>query len=139
MKNNTFFKLFIIIILALILRLWFIDKPEGLWNDEYFGWLISSQKDWNKFFEYVFNNCHTPFYYFYLKAWLLIFPDTDVSLRLSSVLPSILSIPVMFVIGKKIRDINTGLLAAILTAISSFNIYFAQEMRYTVFYFYLAH
>ena len=129
MKNNTFFKLFIIIILALILRLWFIDKPEGLWNDEYFGWLIASQKDWNKFFEYVFNNCHTPFYYFYLKAWLLIFPDTDVSLRLSSVLPSILSIPVMFVIGKKIRDINTGLLAAILTAISSFNIYFAQEMR----------
>ena len=55
MKNNTFFKLFIIIILALILRLWYLDKPEGLWNDEYVGWLIASQKDWGIFIKDVFN------------------------------------------------------------------------------------
>ena len=129
MKNNTFFKLFIIIILALILRLWYLDKPEGLWNDEYVGWLIASQKDWGLFIKDVFNNCHTPFYYFYLKFWLMLFPDTDVSLRLSSVLPSVISIPIIYLIGKKLKDVKTGLLASLITAISSFHIYFAQEMR----------
>ncbi len=129
MKNNTFFKLFIIIILALVLRLWFIDKPEGLWNDEYVGWFIASQKDFHKFISEIFNNCHTPLYYLYLKLWLKLFPDTDLSLRLSSVIPSLIAIPVMYKIGYKLKDIKTGLLAAFITAISSFNIYFAQEVR----------
>ena len=129
MKNNTFFKIFIIIIFALVLRLWLIDKPEGLWNDEYFGWFIASQKDFHKFISEIFNNCHTPFYYLYLKLWLKFFPDTDISLRISSVIPSLIAIPVMYRIGCKLKDIKTGLLTAFITAISSFNIYFAQEVR----------
>ena len=110
-------------------RLWFIDKPEGLWNDEYVSWNIAAQTDLKTFFDLMIKNCHTPLYYFYLKAWMLICGDTDISLRLSSVIPSIFSIITMFFVGKELKNEKTGILCALLTAISSFNIYFAQEAR----------
>lgn len=110
-------------------RLWFIDKPEGLWNDEYVSWNIAAQTNLNDFFSLMYKNCHTPLYYFYLRAWMLICGDTDISLRLSSVLPSIISIITMFFVGKELKNEKAGLLCALITAISSFNIYFAQEAR----------
>lgn len=129
MKNNTFFKLFIIILIGLAFRLWFLDKPEGLWNDEYVSWFIASQTDLNTFWQKVYGNCHMPLYYFYLKIWMFCFSDTDISLRWSSVLPSILSIPMMYLVGKELKDKNLGLLCALMTSLSSFLIYFAQEAR----------
>ncbi len=129
MKNNTFFKLFVIILVGFLFRLWFLDKPEGLWNDEYVSWFIAKQDNWAVFWEKVYDNCHMPLYYFYLKLWMFIFPDTDLSLRWSSVLPSILSIPMMFLVGKELKDKSLGLLCALITALSSFLIYFAQEVR----------
>ena len=129
MKKDTFLKLFIIFVLGLMFRLWFIDKPEGLWNDEYVSWNIAAQTDLKTFFDLMIKNCHTPLYYFYLKAWMLICGDTDISLRLSSVIPSIFSIITMFFVGKELKNEKTGILCALLTSISSFNIYFAQEAR----------
>ena len=129
MKNNTFFKLFIIVLTGLALRLWCLNKPEGLWNDEYVGWYIASIDNFKEFFNTAIQNCHTPLYYFYLKFWMFIFPDTDLSLRWSSIVPSILSIISMYYLGLEAKDKKTGLLCALFTAISSFCIYFAQEVR----------
>ncbi len=129
MKNNTFFKLFIIFLIAILFRMCFLDKPEGLWNDEYVSWYIASIKDWHLFVAKMMQNCHTPFYYLYLKFWMFCFPDTDYSLRVSSVIPSLISVVVMFLAGKSLKNVKVGLLCAFFTAISSFCIYFAQEVR----------
>ncbi len=129
MRSNTTFKLFLIIIFALLLRLWCLDKPEGLWNDEYVSWYIASKNSFSDFLNTMLKNCHMPFYYVYLKLWMFLFPDSDFSLRLSSVVPSVLSIIVMFFNGKELKNVNMGLFTALLTAVSSFNIYFAQEVR----------
>ncbi len=129
MKKNTLFSLFVIVIIALLFRLWFLDKPEGLWNDEYISWFIASKKNFSDFFYEMFRNCHTPFYYFFLKFWMLLFTDSDISLRISSVVPSLLSVITMFFAGKEFKDKNFGIFISFLTAISSFCIYFAQEVR----------
>ncbi len=129
MKNNTFFKLFIVILIAFLFRLWFIDKPEGLWNDEYVSWFIASKKDFSDFLTEMFRNCHAPLYYIYLKLWMFLFKDSDISLRISSVIPSLLTVITMFFVGKETKNKKLGLLCSFLTAISSFNIYFAQEVR----------
>ncbi len=137
MKKYSLFNLFLIVMFGLLLRIWFLDKPEGLWNDEYVGWHIASQKDLWAFFQSMVRNCHTPLYYLYLKIWMLFFGDTDTILRYSSVIPSILSIIVMFHTGKEIKDKNLGYLCAFVTAISSFLIYFAQEVRlYSLLFFF---
>lgn len=127
--RNISFKLFIIVILGFLLRTWFIDKPEGLWYDEYLCWDIASQKDWGIFFTSMIRNCHTPLYYLYLKIWMLICGDSDIILRYSSLVPSLISIPVMYLVGNEYKNKNLGLFCALITAISSFLIYFAQEVR----------
>ncbi len=137
MKNNTSFKLFIILILAFLLRILFLDKPEGLWNDEYTGWFIASQKNLNLFFISMIRNCHTPLYFLYLKLWMFFFSDSDISLRYSSVVPSALSIIIMYYTGRELKNEKLGLLCAFTTAVSSFLIYFAQEVRlYSLMFFF---
>lgn len=107
-----------------------VDKPFGLWNDEYVSWYIAQKPLISEFFDAVYKNCHMPFYYFYLKLWTLFFGNDDLSLRISSVFPSVLGVLVMFEIGKKLKDFQTGLVCAMFTAFSGFMIYFAQEVRF---------
>ena len=129
MKRNNYLYIFIILILGILLRLYSIDKAEGLWNDEYVSWFIASQDNVKDFFHNMITNCHMPLYYLYIKFWLLLFPDTDVSLRISSVIPSVLSIITMFFIGKEFKNEKLGYTCSFLMAINSFSIYFAQEVR----------
>ena len=118
----------VITILGLAVRLLFIDKPEGLWNDEYISWLVASQPLTNGFLEHIKWQCHMPLYYIYLKIFMTIFSDSDLVLRITSVLAGTASIPVMYLSGREVNK-NTGYFAAILTAMSSFMIYYSQEVR----------
>lgn len=129
MKKNTAFNLLIIISIAALFRFAFFDKPEGLWNDEYNGVYIASLNNMSEFIKKIFENCHTPLYYFYLKFWMPLFGNDDISLRISSIIPSLISIPIIFYAGKEMKDEKTGYLAALMSAISSFGIFFAQEVR----------
>ena len=131
MKNQRiYFNLFLIILIGSVIRFSSLDKPEGLWNDEYVSWFISNQPLWADFVQAIFKNCHMPFYYIYLKLWAFLFGNADISLRISSVVPGILSIITMFFVGKEAKDEKTGLLAAGFTAVSGFLIYFSQEVRF---------
>ena len=131
-KNHTLI-LILIVLLGLLLRLWNIDKPEGMWNDEYLTWSIANLKFPQDFFKGVANNCHAPLHYFYLKGWMAIFKDSDVSLRVSSLVPGVISIFTMYLCAKEYLVKKHGelcaLAAAFITAISGFLIYFSQEVR----------
>lgn len=126
MKN--FAKIFLIIILGIALRLIFINKPDGLWNDEYISWIIAATPFSDGFINAVKSQCHMPFYYLYLKFFMTFFGQSDLLLRLTSVLAGVLSIPIMYFVGKE-KDENTGLTCAGFSAISSFLIYYSQEVR----------
>ena len=131
MKNKRIYlNLFLIMLFGLLIRLTAINKPEGLWNDEYISWFISTKPLFVEFIQAIFKNCHMPFYYIYLKFWCFCFGNSDVALRISSVLPSILGIITMFFVGKNLKDEKTGLLCAALTSFSGFIIYFSQEVRF---------
>lgn len=117
-------------LIGLLIRMMSLDKPFGLWNDEYVSWYISQKPLIGEFFDAVYKNCHMPFYYFYLKLWTKIFGNNDLYLRISSVIPSVLGIWSMFEIGKKLKDAHTGLVCSLLAAFSGFMIYFAQEVRF---------
>ena len=62
---------------ALLLRLIFIDKPDGLWNDEYVSWSIASKPFTDGFWQGVVSQCHMPFYYLYLKLSMFLFGQSD--------------------------------------------------------------
>lgn len=119
-----------VFLLGVGLRLIFIDKPDGLWNDEYVSWYIASIPYGKAFWQAVFAQCHMPLYYLYLKFFIHFFGNGDLMLRLTSVLPGILSILSMYFVGKEFKDEKSGILCASFTALSSFLIYFSQEVRF---------
>ena len=127
-----------IIILGIVLRLIFINKPDGLWNDEYVSWSIATVPFVDGFWSAVKSQCHMPFYYLYLKFFMSLFGQSDLVLRLTSVLAGVLSIGAMYFVGKE-KDEKTGLICAGLTSISAFLIYYSQEVRfYSILFFFSA-
>lgn len=156
-----------ITVLGTVLRLLCINKPDGLWNDEYVSWAIAAIPLGKAFWTAVYNQCHMPLYYFYLKFFIHFFGNSDLMLRLTSIPPAILSIITMYFVGKEFcndseldsqSDINCksrvglpthhqkansalnpalnkkaeklGFLMASVTSLSSFLIYFSQEVRF---------
>jgi len=118
--------LFFVVLLGLFLRLTFIIKPEGLWNDEYVSWMVASVPFEEGFWQAVIKQCHMPLYYLYLKPFT---GCSDVILRLTSVVPSVISIFIMYLVGKEYSK-KIGLLAGTITSVLSFLIYYAQEVRF---------
>lgn len=121
-------ELFIITILGLFLRLIGINKPEGLWNDEYVSWMISATSFKDGVIPAIKSQCHMPFYYFYLKLCMAWGGQSDLLLRISSVIPGVLAIIVMYFVGLQ-HNKKTAVIASLMTAISSFLIYYSQEVR----------
>lgn len=139
MENKSSWRMFFLVLfiaaLGTALRLIFVTMPDkllsdGLWNDEYVSWSIAAVPFGKHFVDSILFQCHMPFYYLYLKFFIHFFGNTDLMLRLTSVLPGVMSIVSMYFVGKEYKDEANGLLCAVITALSSFLIYFSQEVRF---------
>lgn len=135
---KKFISISAIVVLGLVLRLIFINKPDGLWNDEYVSWMIAATPFKAGFIKAMVSQCHMPFYYLYLKFFMTLFGQSDLLLRLTSVFAGVISIIAMYFVGKE-KDEKTGLLSALFSSISSFLIYYSQEVRlYSVLFLFSA-
>jgi len=70
-----------------------------------------------------------PLYWIILHGWAKMFGYRDAVLRIPSAFFSILAVWMMFLVGRRLFDPTAGLIAALLTAGSSFHLYFAQDAR----------
>lgn len=126
--NISIFYITLITIIGSILRIIGFSKTGGLWNDEYVSWYISSIPLGKAFIQGILSQCHMPLYYLYLKIFSQI-SNNDLILRLSSIIPGIIAIPVMYIVGRE-KNKLTGYMCATFTALSSFLIYYSQEVRF---------
>ena len=116
-------------ILALggLVRLYGIGA-KGLWLDEAFSiWMarhpLADMLGWVARIDQ-----HPPLYYILLHGWLAL-GDGEAQVRALSALCSVLTIPVIYLLGRRLGDHATGLLAALLLAVSPFHVHYAQEAR----------
>jgi len=70
-----------------------------------------------------------PLHNILLFIWAHLFGFGDVSLRSLSALTSVVSIPVLYVLARRLAGVAPGLTAAAILAFSPFHIYYAQETR----------
>lgn len=132
---NDFFKnnkviLFFILILAFGLRYWESYSPVGFWESEFIKYSFNFPFD---FFGAIKTNCYAPLHWYYVKLWNIIFDKIPFISHLSSLFASFCGCFVMYLVGKnyQTKDNSTkiGLVCALISAISSFLILFAQEAK----------
>jgi uncharacterized membrane protein len=81
------------------------------------------------FTKFLPGDFHPPLYYILMKYWVAIFGNSEISLRIPSIIFGLATIYMIYLIGKKIFSEKTGLLTSILLATSGLAIYYSQEAR----------
>ncbi len=143
-KIKHYIILALILIFGLVIRLSNLEKPTGgLWHDEATAYAIASALPDLSF------NFHRflifPLYFIFYKLWITVFSNSDFAIRLMSVFFDILAIITTYFAGMQITKnlkfenlkYRTGLIFALLYAINSSFIYYAQEAKFYSMTFFL--
>lgn len=118
----------LILLFALILRLLSID--QSLWLDEAINVnFINTLSLKDIIVKYTIGDFHPPLYHVLLKGWINLFGSSEISIRLPSVIFSIASVFLVYLIVKKLYDSKTALIASTLIATAPLHIYYSQEAR----------
>ncbi len=118
----------IVMLIGGALRVLLLEK-NGMWLDETFSVWVANHSVGEMLPWIVKVDQHPPLYYLLLHYWIALNGDTPYYARLFSALIGAGTIPVIYLIGKRLAGAVVGLIAAVLLAVSPFNIYFAQETR----------
>ena len=104
-----------------------------MWYDEGHSILVAVQQFPFGIDNFLFTKDfqHTPFYFYFLHFWLKIFGTSEILLRFSSVIFGVATIPLTYVVAKKLykNDKIVGIISAILIAVSPLMIYYSIEVR----------
>ena len=120
--------IWLICLFGLILRL--ISLNQSLWLDEAIeAWAVSNFSYKDLITSYSISDFHPPLYHLLLKAWTQIFGISEISLRLPSVLLGALTIYVVYLLGKEIKNQKFAIITSLLLTTSSLHIYYSQEAR----------
>lgn len=120
--------IFVIVIIAVTLRL--INLNQSLWLDEGINAIFAQKLTYKDLiFKYPLGDFHPPLYHLVLKFITSIVGNSEIALRVPSVIFGVLTIVVTYLIAKKLYDVKTALTAAILIATSPLHVYYSQEAR----------
>lgn len=119
------------LVCALGVGLRFYDLgAESLWMDEVTMARVA-QNDASRILELAgFGSGRPPFFVLLAHFWMQAFGTSEVALRALPALIGSLSLPVIYALGRLLFQARVGLAAAFLFAISEFQIYHAQNLRY---------
>ena len=115
-----------ILALGLLLRLPRLDR--SLWLDEVYS--VSVRGSMNIFgIITTAADPHPPLYYLMLRVWMTLFGESPVAVRSLSLLFGIVSIAAVYFLAHELYGQQTGLIAALLIALSTFHIQYSQTVR----------
>lgn len=102
---------------------------KGMWLDETFSVWMASHPIPELLQWLVKIDQHPPLYYLLLHYWISFTGEAAYDVRLLSALFGTATIPLIYLIGRRISGTVVGLAAALILAVSPFHIYFGQETR----------
>lgn len=101
---------------------------QPLWWDEGYS-LYFATMDLAAMVAGTASDIHPPFYYTLLHFWIALLGSDAVAVRLLSVFVGTLTVPLLYVIGRRLVDGRVGILASLVMAIAPFHVYYSQEVR----------
>ncbi len=135
-SRYVFFLFILILMLGIALRFYQLGK-EGLWQDEIFTVYHAQQESLKEVISLVAQTeAAPPTHYIFLHYWMMLFGHSEFSVRLPSVIFSILAIVVLFSIALRLFDERVAILSTLFISTSMLQVLFAQEARmYAMFTF----
>ena len=103
-------------------------EGHGLWGDEIWQALWSRQQDVPETIARFSAPPDFPLH-FILVQWTTNFGTNPLWVRLPSAVLGTMTVPLLYVVGKRALNQTTGILAAVLLAVSPFHVWFAQDAR----------
>lgn len=120
--------IWIVLLAGFILRL--ISLNQSLWLDEAISLTFSQRFSfWGMITQYSIADFHPPGYFAVIWLWTRMFGFSEVFARLPSVIFGVLTIYLVYLIGKKLISKEVGFISALLLAINPLHIYYSQEAR----------
>lgn len=129
-SQTRFIGLILLLILSLgaVLRLVNLGS-DSVWLDEAYSIQFAHLPLPELLSETASSDVHPPLYYLLLHYWVKLFGDSETAVRSLSALFGLLAILMIYLIASLLFNRATGLLSALLLALSLFHIEFAQEAR----------
>lgn len=118
----------IIVAVGAALRFAFIGR-QSLWIDEIWHWTAARSIGAEGLAGVGRRDILTPLSHVVLWGSSKVLGTSDAALRVPSAVAGTLAIPLVFLVGRQWLSTRAGLLAAALTAISPFAIWYAQDVR----------
>lgn len=115
------------LILGLVLRL--VSLNQSLWLDEATTALVAKMSFTDIFTKFLPGDFHPPLYYLLIKVWVFLFGNSEVVLRIPSVIFGLGTIVFTYLIAKELFGIRVANIVSFLTATSGLLIYYSQETR----------
>jgi mannosyltransferase len=131
--------IYLIVLFAFILRVWELTR-QSLWLDELHNMVEADPAiSWGQLFSYLKCCDQTPPLYFIIERLAFtFFGHTEGVARSISVIAGTISVWSMWLLGREIFNKQLGYIAAILTCVNYYNIYYSQEARGYIFAFLFA-
>jgi uncharacterized membrane protein len=115
-----------ILIIAFLMRL--INLNQSLWLDEAVQ-AITAKTSLSYIFEEIKGDFHPPLYHFLMHFWVRVFGNSEVALRLPSVLFGVGTVWFVYRLGKLGKLKGLGELGALFLATAPFHVFYSQEAR----------
>ncbi len=126
-RFTLYVTLLAILLLAAFLRFYRLDA-QSFWNDEGNSARLA-ERSLDLIIEGAAGDIHPPGYYIILHCWRALFGQSEFALRSLSVVAGLTLIVLTYLWSRALFGESTGLIAAFLSAISPFAIYYSQEAR----------
>lgn len=120
----------ILAVLALAFGVRLISINQSFWLDEAINVVYAKQLSfWQFVSSYPIGDFHPPGWFAILWVTTHIFGSSEISARFPSLLLSVATVYLIYLIGKQLFNKRVGLISALLLSISPLHIYYSQEAR----------
>ena len=117
-----------VIIFGFLLRA--ISLNQSFWLDEATSGLVVRNFNLGEIItKFSPGDFHPPLYYLILKIWSYVFGTSEIALRFPSIVFGLLTIYLVYLIGKELFNKKVGLIAGSFLTTSGLHIYYSQEAR----------
>jgi 4-amino-4-deoxy-L-arabinose transferase-like glycosyltransferase len=102
---------------------------QSLWRDEVDAMLFATAPLGEVLSNFTKPGWNGPLYFLLLRGWIAISGTSEYALRFFSLFFGVLCVPLVYVLGRRLLNRQTGVIAALLVAASPYLTWYSQEVK----------